>query len=301
MGVLTEIQNELISEHAGIGSVLMKLRLLAAKLGSEDLEEWVKHESEGYPRTGELPAYRKLGMSFSGDFSGPFGSGIRNAPLPSFLIAQFAGEEWTSFAMYDSAAAVDSLVKSGSGVHLDLSNLILLIQGKIYENYACMSVKGYISHHALVELSNSIRNKILEFTIEFEKSVPGAADFELRNAPRKADVATKIYYQTVHGNITKVENTGSNVSFEVNVGAGDYTSLKTAFASAGLDESTSEEISKIISEEKPDPSAPDSLGKRARAWLGERITKGTDESVKGGVAALARIVQEAALSYWGLK
>lgn len=80
MSLLREIQSSLL-EGREIGPILLKLRFLASRLGSVVLEEWVKHESEGYPNDVEVPSYRKIGVSYKGTFSGPFGSGISNAPI----------------------------------------------------------------------------------------------------------------------------------------------------------------------------------------------------------------------------
>lgn len=68
MGLLHEIQESVVQDGADLGSVLLKLRLLAARLGSEVLEEWVKHESEGYPEDAEIPPYRMVGVSYTGTF-----------------------------------------------------------------------------------------------------------------------------------------------------------------------------------------------------------------------------------------
>jgi hypothetical protein len=48
MGLLYEIQTSVVQDGTHLGSVLLKLRLLASRLGSVPLEEWIKHESEGY-------------------------------------------------------------------------------------------------------------------------------------------------------------------------------------------------------------------------------------------------------------
>ena len=54
MSLLHQIQESVVQEGCDLGSVLLKLRLLAARLGSDVLEEWVKHESEGYPKDAEV-------------------------------------------------------------------------------------------------------------------------------------------------------------------------------------------------------------------------------------------------------
>lgn len=76
MGFIETIQAELVDRDASIASTLLKLRLLAAKLGSDELVQWIKCEAEGYPQDADVPPYRILGISFSGTFHGPFGSGV---------------------------------------------------------------------------------------------------------------------------------------------------------------------------------------------------------------------------------
>ena len=177
MSLLQQIQESIVQEGSDLGSVLLKLRLLASRLGSDTLEEWVKYESEGYPQDAEVPPYRIVGVTFRGTFSGSFGSGINNAQIPPYLIEKHAGESWTKYEVRESVAAVDEMVKKssdGGTLGIDASNLILLLQGKIYEGYACNDISGTISLTAFYEIQQTVRSRILELTLELEKSVPGA-------------------------------------------------------------------------------------------------------------------------------
>ena len=71
-----------ISEKADLGSILLKLRLLALSLGSDPLEQWLKYETEGYPNNVEVPPYRTVGVMYKGCFSGLFNAQIQNAKTP---------------------------------------------------------------------------------------------------------------------------------------------------------------------------------------------------------------------------
>lgn len=110
MSLLHEIQAAVLQEGSDLGPILLRLRLLAARIGSQPLAEWVHHESEGYPRDAELPDYRFIPVSYTANFSGPFGSGIQNAPISPYLIKKFAGEHWVRHEMRESIAAVDDLL-----------------------------------------------------------------------------------------------------------------------------------------------------------------------------------------------
>ncbi|WP_373501536.1 hypothetical protein [Desulfococcus sp.] len=114
MSLLHDIQTAVLQDDADLGPILLKLRLLAARLGSQPLAEWVKHESEGYPAGADLPEYRVLAVSYIANFSGPFGSGIQNAPISPYLIEKFAGKSWVRYEMRQSIAAVDDLLSSST-------------------------------------------------------------------------------------------------------------------------------------------------------------------------------------------
>lgn len=139
-----------MQESQGISPILLKLRFLASRLGSDPLEAWVKHESEGYPADAEVPEYRKIAVACTANFSGPFGSGMRNAPIPSYLVEKYAGKQCTLYEMRQSVAAVDDLIaadKNGRGsLQINAADLILLLQGKVYENYSCIASPGKSLH-----------------------------------------------------------------------------------------------------------------------------------------------------------
>ncbi|MEQ9106250.1 MAG: hypothetical protein RLO04_02145 [Limnobacter sp.] len=178
MSLLHDIQASIVKEDSDLGPILLKLRLLAARLGSQPLAEWVKHESEGYPTGVDVPGYRVISVRYTATFSGPFGSGVQNAPISPYLIEKFAWKPWTNYEMRGSIAAVDDLLatsEKGGGLQIEAANLILLLQGKVYADYACNSVTGRISRAALAAIRHSVRSRVLELTIELEKSVPEAA------------------------------------------------------------------------------------------------------------------------------
>jgi hypothetical protein len=226
MSLLREIQQSLMQEKSDIGPVLLKLRFLASRLGSDLLEEWVKHESEGYPNGSEVPDYRKLSVTYKATFSGAFGSGMQNAPIPSILIKEYCGEHWINYEMRQSVAAIDSLLSGDEGgtLTLDASNLILLLQGKIYEDMACNSVTGTLSKASLVELQYAVRSKILELTIELEKRIPAAIEVTIgaveHLSANDTKTVTQLTQQIFHGNVTNINSSG-DANSRVNLNSSD--------------------------------------------------------------------------------
>lgn len=308
MGLLHEIQTSVVQEGMPLGSVLLKLRLLAARLGSEPLEEWIKHESEGYPRDSEIPSYRIVGVSYSGTFSGPFGSGINNAQIPGYLIEKFAGKKWTKHEIRDGIAAVDELIRSyadGDGMlGIDASNLILLLQGKVYADYACNGVQGTISGAALTELQYAVRSRILELTLELEKSIPAAAEITFGSPESSekfnSEKVNQISQQIIYGNVTTISSSGAGSQINVCISERDNKAFIEYLVKAGIPEDDASELSDIVAAEEPS-NTEEPLGVKAKEWVVKNIRKAADGTWKIGVSVATKVLTEAALNYYGLK
>ena len=163
MSLLHEIQAAVLKDGSDLGPILLRLRLLAARIGSQPLAEWVRHESEGYPPDADLPNYRFIPVSFTASFSGPFGSGIKNAPISSYLVEKFAGKHWVCHEMRESIAAVDDLLftaENGGDIGINAADLILLLQGKVYPDYVCYSVRASIARSSLASVRHAVRHAL---------------------------------------------------------------------------------------------------------------------------------------------
>jgi len=306
MALLHEMQASLLSGDAAIAPILLKFRLLAAKLGSGPLEDWVKHELEGYPADVDIPDYRVFEVAYRGTFSGPFGSGIKNAQIPSYLIEQHAGASWNTFKMRQSVAAVDELVDSskdsGGSLSINSSNLILLLQGKVYEGYACNEVTGTIGVSQLKELQHAVRSRTLELLIELEKSVPGASQISIGGEQPKPDHSGKvnqIFYQTIHGGMTSVATTSSIQAINIGIAPGDMAGVIKALVDVGIQEEDAEEFAGALAAEAPE-SKTEPFGAKAKIWIAKNVKKAADGTWKAGVGVATEVLKQAALKYYGL-
>lgn len=306
MSLLHQIQESVVQEGSNLGSVLLKLRLLAARLGSDVLEEWVKHESEGYPKNVEVPSYRVIGVSYRGTFSGPFGSGIKNAQIPTHLIEKYAGKCWTNYEIRDSIAAVDELVKSstdGGSLGINASNLILVLQGKIYEGYACNDIAGTISRVALSEIQQAVRGRILELTLELEKSIPAAAHITFgvqKNQETNPDKVQQISQQIIYGNVTTAVAGGHGSNISVAIAERDKNSLIEYLVASGLPKVDAAEFALIVESEEPS-SKEEPFGQNAKNWITSNLKKAAEGTWNMGIAVATNVLTEAALKFYGFK
>lgn len=307
MSLLHDIQAAVLQDDSDLGPILLKLRLLAARLGSQPLAEWVKHESEGYPSGADLPDYRIISVNYTASFSGPFGSGIRNAPISPYLIEKFAGKSWVRYEMRQSIAAVDDLLGSstkGGSLGINAANLILLLQGKVYPDYACNEVTGTISRSSLAEIRHSVRSRVLELTIGLEKSIPEASTVELGktdpSSNKNSAVATQIAQQIIYGNVTSISATGDGARINVAVGERDVDGLIQFLVQSGLPEPDARQLGQIVASEEPESKA-EPFGPKARKWLVDNLKKAADGTWKIGVSVATDMIKEALLKYYGLK
>lgn len=306
MSLLHQIQESVVQDGSSLGPILLKLRLLAARLGSNDLAEWVKHESEGYPQDAVLPDYRIVGVTYKGTFSGPFGSAIKNAPIPPILIKTFANDSWNTHSVRESIAAVDELVKAsakGGSLGINASNLILLLQGKIYEDYACNDISGNISVVSLSEISQAVRNRVLELTIEFEKSIPAAAHITFGTQSMDENNALKaqqITQQIIYGNVGNAISGGSESTINVNIQSHNKESVANYLKESGIPEEDARDFALIVASETPS-SSEEPFGEGAKNWIASNIRKAADGTWKVGMAVATKVLTEATLKYYGLK
>lgn len=307
MSLLHEIQAAVLNEDADLAPILLKLRLLASRIESQPLADWVRHESEGYPADAEVPDYRILPVSYKANFSGPLGSGIKNAPISPYLIEKFAGKQWVRYEMRESIAAVDDLLAhstEGGSLGINAANLILLLQGKVYPDYACNSVTGTISRSALAAIRHSVRSRVLELTIELEKSIPEASSLSLGPAgaiaSKSAAAATQIANQIIYGNVTSVSTVGDGARIAVAIVERDAKGLVDYLSKLGLLEADAKELAELASSEEPE-SKTEPMGPKVRDWLVRNIKKAANGTWKMGVSVATDVIKEALLKYYGLK
>lgn len=271
MTILQDIQTALIEGEGDLAPILLKLKFLATRLGSVPLEEWVKHESEGYPKDAPIPDYRKTGISYTGDFSGPFQARIQNAPIPPLAIQNYAGEKWAVHSIRESIAEIEFLLSSrndNSSLQMSgASNLIFKLSDNIYPGYNCVNVVGRLSLAALAGIQHIVRSRILDLTLELEK-MPAAANIaigantEIQDSDKNtiATTVNNVTIQTIYGSGTAISNTGENIHIEL---------LQQEFAKAGLSTDNAKELANLVQSEKS--RGVKQVLESAKEWLFKKI------------------------------
>ena len=110
MTLIEEIQSAAVDSESDLGILLRKCKLLAARLGSQPLEDWLLWEANGYPENADVPDYRIWPLEVKGHFMGPFGSGLRNAPIPIVHLPKKARDNFMKYKCRQSIATERKLI-----------------------------------------------------------------------------------------------------------------------------------------------------------------------------------------------
>lgn len=278
MGLLADIQAALLDDKAPVGPILLKMRFLANRLGSEVLEDWVRYEAEGYPSDVAVPEYRIAGIAYTGNFVNN-SNAMYDVPIPAYLVSQHAGDQWNKLEIRENLSVVDDFLaklEPGSFLSVNTGNLNLLLHRKLYVSHICTHLVGRINTGAYLTVQSTVRNKLLDLTFKLEKQVPAAKDIEIGSKPvvsaGDAERTTQVTNQVIYGNVTHVINSGTAGNVSVNVRQRDVSILAEALKGKGVPESDAQELAAIVATEEPEsPSEP--LGVRARAWIAEKAGK----------------------------
>lgn len=216
MALIHDIQSALLDENASVGTILLKLRFLAAKLDTDILEEWVQHEAEGYPDNVEVPEYRTAHIAYTGTFAN-MAQQLNNVSIPSILVSEIAGDQWVSHGIRDGLPLIDNQLKSMKPENhfgVDCSNLKMLLQGKIYEGMAIIEIQSRIDRGAFSRIQHAVRAKTLDFTLQLEKQVPAVQDIDVGAQPItiSPDDQKSVEHLTQHifyGTVTNIHSTGA--------------------------------------------------------------------------------------------
>lgn len=302
MTLLRQIQEDATSGEVAIGTVLRRCRVLAARLDSAPLEEWIRHESDGYPKDTQVPPYRVWPIRLLGYFSGPFGSGLKNAEIPTSCIPDALRERCTTYFARESISAIEELLGRGDGqIQVAIPpDVVRFFSDRVYEHMNCLSAWGMISRPVLVQSVECVRNKVLDFVLKIERLDPKAGERTFGESSLPAGKVTNVFNTTIYGGavgaVGNVEATNVNAT---NVNKGDISSLRSALANTGVNSADIDDIEDALADE-PTISSDGSFGPKVQAWIGKMISKAASGAWNIATGAAGSLLAGAIRGYYGL-
>ena len=300
MILLEQLQEAAVDPNSDLGEVLRRCKVLAARLKSPPLEDWLLWESNGYPDDVDLPDYRVWPIVVKGHFSGPFGSEIRNATIPTICIPEEYREAATRFECRQSVATVSAMLENleGNTFRIGGGDLAVILGNKVFHEQHCFQAWGESSKSCFTEVLNSVRNRILDFVLAIWREYDAVGN--TGNSPAiDPQKATQIFNTTVHGGAANIVGTTRDSVVIQGLQSGDFNALSEALASSGVETQDLAELRKAI-EADPTPSDANAFGPKVSEWIATMISKAASGSWKVGIGAGGSLLAGAIAKYYGL-
>lgn len=300
MHLLEEIQQAAADASIDLATLLRKCKILSARLGSRPLEEWVAHESGGYPAAARVPEYRKWPLQVRGHFMGSFQSALRFAPVPAATLPVKVRDAYDNYECRLSVASIEVTLKDADGmVQLGTNDLAVALGMNVYQGMNCIQAWAEFSPSMFVELLNAVRNRILDFSLALWKESPEAGSQGIAGGDRLgAEHITQIFNMTISGGTTQLVGSaiGSSVSFTVV--RGSFDSLARTFESHGI--APEDIVALETAVESEPPGTRPALGPRVTQWMSGMLQKAASGSWQVSLGAAGNILGDAIAKFYGI-
>lgn len=243
-----------------------------------------------------------MALQVKGHFTGPFSSGLRNAPISLAFIPEKFRKSYQRYEYRQSIANVeDALASTEAGnVHVSTGDLALVLGTKVYQNQNCLQAWAEFSSSHFVELLNTVRNRILDFSLALWKEEPLAG--ETKGTPAQgfgASKATQIFNTTVYGGSANLVGTAHDSSVSFHILTNDFASLEKVLRANGLENEDIAELHSAIKADKP-PSSPQGYGPMVSSWIAAMTKKAANGTWQIGLSAAGNLLSQAIAKYYGL-
>ncbi|TPL64104.1 hypothetical protein [Mesorhizobium sp. B2-3-15] len=210
-GLVEEIQRDALNPTIPVSTLLRKVKVAAAKLKLDKVEDWVEHELNGYFGA-ELPSYRKLygrAQAFN-----PYRGWI-----PIILGSAEENDIISRFDVRESLSSLESTIARSTG-HLEMPfppEIVSLLNRDMGVQFGRMAIHVPISQgQSVVE---AVRNLILDWALDLEKAGILGEGFSFNDSERTLAKEAAVTYNinsigTFAGNMGS-GNTAGDISVSV--------------------------------------------------------------------------------------
>ena len=306
MSLLRDIQNDVIDTNVDISVILRKCKVLAVRLGNEPFENWVDQELNGYKNKNLLPDYRIVQIYSKGHFSGPFGSGIKNADIPLSCIPKKYREDLSKCYFMEPIGYYINSLNNSKGDNFEEQwppDLVAHTGRDIYRGMNCMSAWKLIPNSSIFSLVEAVRNRILNFVLEIGKEAPDAGEDSPKTQKISPERISQVFNTTIYGDVGNISEASQNINqtVTINVLKNDLNSLKAYLSSAGIPKNEIQKLEVAIQKDSAEKvSKTQKLGNKVLAWIKSVSLKIKNEAIPVLQSVSANLITQAILKYYGV-
>jgi hypothetical protein len=235
MTLIGEIQELASDSTTSLPDLLRKTKILARRLQSPLLEDWVDHELKGYSDSDELPPYRVIQTQSMGSFAGL--RGTHRSEINTNLLPDKPGwrEMATTVSLPLPVAYYQHFLESPPAEDASLGSpwpvsAVTWAQHHIQfftEPWVLQSAWRVVTRSDFAALLDTIRTRILDFALDLEAENPSAGEEPTGGLPPvNLDKVTHIINNTIFSGDTQtvaIGNLSSTQSVQHGVLPGDLT------------------------------------------------------------------------------
>lgn len=296
MFLLEQIQADAVDPKSDLEALLRKCKVLAARLKSEPLEQWLTWESDGYQEGVVVPDYRVWAAEVRGNFYGSVGDPLRNAPVPAPLIPEDVRDVVTRYRCRQGIAGIEETLAACNSemLNIPVADLSLLLGDRVYAERVCAQAWIQFESGQLAAVLAAVRNRILDFALELWKREPLAGAPNLNGQGPQVAIVNTIFQTTICAGNT---NNGDRALAPAVVES-DLDSLTDSLMQAGV---TPEEITELITaiEAEPARPTPTSFGPQVSSWIAKMVSRASLGAWEVGLRTAGQILADAIGQYYG--
>jgi hypothetical protein len=307
---LTEIVDAATGDTVSISSLLRMVKVLAARMDTPPLIDWVDNELSGYPADAPLPGYRgPFPAEVVSEWSGPFQSTQRNVPLPSIAVPQGLRDSGAfETAFRQSVSELERIAKFDKQLGSPWpADTVAQLNGEIKNGNATQIVPMHYLVSAYQQISpalvesvlDNVRTRVLGLALDVEKVAPQAGEPGFANVDPAGINSLVVLNIYGHGNAVALDSPGAVQ--RAGVVAGDLGSLLKAVEALGLAAEDVADLEQAVRGDETDPETPEGRpGSRVRQFLGKVSLGGVKGAGQAAAGAVGNVVSALILTYYNV-
>lgn len=284
-----QLQAEAVDDSSSISGLLMKAKLVASKLGLNDITEWIEFELSGYPYRTETPDYRRF--SCRPQAFNPYVGWI---PIDLGGIPEKILYEFTTVYLQESISNVEKHVADSGRLEVQMPHTLTEMLYIGHDRGSRFKISWRFSAFALSGVLTTVKGKILSWSLDLEKQ--GILGEGVNFSLREKEIASMIFKNDFNGAV--IHNNGvmashtADLKQENTMSVGwSFDSLKDELKKLGINDAEIDEL-KVAIESSEQPLTAEGFSENVSNWIAKIAGKAMQGGLKvGGVVAVGVIAK----------
>jgi hypothetical protein len=299
--LLDDIIATAVDSSQRLSVLLRKCLLLAHELKNDQLKSWANQELNGFASEDDLPEYRIIRVGAYGDFSGVGGAVVRHYPIPPAVLEERHQILAQKAPLLQAVSAYEGAVATvADSVQLNWpGNIVLYYQRRLMDGYALVSAWQMVPKPSLVELLDTIRNRVLNMALEIKDELGAATNLrgvspaEVRKIEQT--IVNNIYGGTNYLVSGQSQMTASTTTVHTAIPVGNRQELDAVLLRSGLTPSDLQDLTKAVQAD-----ASQKMGSKVTSWVKATAPKVISGGVRIGTTVARELLTEWLKQYFGL-